>query len=188
MQFGVNLGRRLDPILPRAYFQTRYSYGIVPRTLGIRPNRSRLESELGYFVTKRLSLSAIEMLQISHSGLDFPQDFPSRTDERWRHHDQISRISLLNVGIGGAFAVTKSVEFFTSALTNVWGQNGHSLNRALTFGVNWNFRTRRFVRQAFAGEGNAGGSCAVLCRKCERLFQPPDSVTPALTASLTSGR
>ncbi len=180
---GINLGRRLDPILPKGFFQTRYTYAVVERHLGIRPNRSRVESQFGYFVTRRLRLSALELLQITHSGLDFPQDFPSRKDERWRRHAQISRLNFLNLGVGAGFAVTKSVEFFGSWTTDVWGENGHALNRGLTFGVNWNFRNRRFVRQAFVNE-----SCDVICRKCQRVFQPPDSGEPALTSMLTSGR
>ncbi len=187
-RFGVNLGRRLDPILPRAFFQTRYTYAVVERKLGIRPNRSRVESQFGYFLTSRLRVSALELLQITHSGLDFPRDFPSRKDERWRRHAQITRLNFLNLGIGAGFALTKSVEFFGSWGTDVWGQNGHALNRAVSFGVNWNFRTRRYVRQAFAGESNANESCDVICRKCERVFQQPDSGEPTLTSSLASRR
>ncbi len=187
-RFGVNLGRRLDPILPKAFFQTRYTYAVVERKLGIRPNRSRVESQFGYFLTRRVRVSALELLQITHSGLDFPQDFPSRTDERWRRHAQISRLNFLNLGVGAGFAVTKSVELFGSWGTDVWGQNGHALNRAVSFGVNWNFRTRWFVRQAFAGQGDTNASCDVVCRKCRRVFQQPDSAEPALTSSMTSGR
>jgi len=181
---GVNVGRRLNPILPRAFVQTRYTYAVVEKKLGIRPNRSRLDSQFSYFVTRRLSLSAIELLQITHSGLDFPKDFPSRKDERWRRHAQISRLNFLNLGFGAGFAVSERVELFGSYGTDVWGQNGHALNRIMTFGVNWNFRTRRFVRQAYANP-----SCdSVVCRKCKRIFQPTDPDDSALASSMTSGR
>ncbi len=185
-RFGVNLGRRLDPILPKGFFQTRYTYAIVERHLGIRPNRSRIESQFGYILTRRVRLSALELLQITHSGLDFPQDFPSRKDERWRRHAQISRLNFLNLGVGAGLAVTKSFELFGSWTTDVWGQNGHALNRAVSFGVNWNFRTRWFVRQAFAGQ--ADEICDVVCRKCQRVFPQPDSADPVLTSSMASGR
>jgi hypothetical protein len=181
---GVNVGRRLDPILPRAFVQTRYTYAVVEKKLGIRPNRSRLDSQFSYFVTRRLSLSAIELLQITHSGLDFPKDFPSRKDERWRRHAQISRLNFLNLGFGAGFAVSERVELFGSYGTDVWGQNGHALNRIMTFGVNWNFRTRRFVRQAYLNP-----SCdSVVCRKCELIFQPRDPDDSAVAPSMTSGR
>lgn len=168
VRVGMNLGRRLDPILPKAYFQTQYSYAVVQSTLGFRPDRSRINSEFGYFLTKRVSSNVFESLQITHSGLRFPIDFPCRPPQQttacnnltpqaqaaaltlWHHHDQISQLNFLNLGLGAAFAATESVEFFASALTNVWGENIMSVNRGLTFGVYWNFRTRRFVRQAFA--------------------------------------
>ncbi len=154
---GTNLGRRLDPILPKAYFQTQYSYAVVKSIFDIRPNRSRVNSEFGYFLTKRLSLSALESLQITHSGLRFPEDFPKAiqtpTNPIWHHHDQLSKENFLNLGLGGSFSVTESVEFFATALTTVWGENGvMALHRGLSFGVNWNFRTRRFARQDLTPE------------------------------------
>ncbi|PYT25799.1 MAG: hypothetical protein DMG57_23805 [Acidobacteria bacterium] len=53
---GTNFGRRLDPVLPKAYLQARYSYVFVERVLGISPNRSDVEFTLGYFLTPRLSI------------------------------------------------------------------------------------------------------------------------------------
>src|SRR5881394_1323736 len=44
VQMGINAGRRLDPLLPNAYVQLRYSYALVQRVIGIRPNRSRIET------------------------------------------------------------------------------------------------------------------------------------------------
>src|SRR2546425_1203434 len=100
VQIGMNVGKRLAPLLPNAFLQMRYSYAMVQRVDGIRPNRSRIETQFGYFLTRRLSVQAIAASQITHSGLDFPEDFPSNspTDERWRHHDQISTINFLNLG------------------------------------------------------------------------------------------
>jgi hypothetical protein len=37
--FGTNFGRRLDPLIPKAYIQAQYSYAFVERVLGIAPNR-----------------------------------------------------------------------------------------------------------------------------------------------------
>jgi hypothetical protein len=143
VQIGMNAGRRLNPILPNAFVQMRYSYAIVQQVLGIRPNRSRVETQFGYFLTRRLSLQATAASQITHSGLDFPNDFPSRspTDARWRHHDQISAINFLNVGGGASFSVTRTVQIYSSLLTTVWGQNGHALRTGVSFGVSWGFRT-----------------------------------------------
>jgi len=95
VQMGMSLGRSLAPVLARGYFQMRYGYSIMQRVLGIRPDRSRIETQFGYFVTRRLSLQALAASQITHSGLDFPHDFPVRspTNVAWTHHDQISAIN-----------------------------------------------------------------------------------------------
>src|SRR5215475_5857654 len=78
-QMGFSLGRNLAPVLPRGYFQLSYGYSITQRVLGMRPNRNRMDTELGYFLTRRLSLQAIAASQIVPSGLSFPEDFPVRS-------------------------------------------------------------------------------------------------------------
>jgi hypothetical protein len=90
-----------------------------------------METQFGYFVTRRLSLQAIAASQITHSGLDFPQDFPIRTPTNvtWTHHDQISTINFLNMGGGIAYAITKNWQVYSSLLTTVWGQNGRLADR-----------------------------------------------------------
>jgi len=143
VQMGMSLGRSLAPVLPRGYFQLRYGYSIMQRVLGIRPDRSRIETQFGYFVTRRLSLQALAASQITHSGLDFPHDFPVRspTNVAWTHHDQISAINFLNLGGGIAYGITKNWQVYSSLLTTVWGQNGHALRTGLSAGMSWNFRT-----------------------------------------------
>jgi hypothetical protein len=149
-QFGISVGRQLGPALPNAYFQGGYSFGFAQRILGIRPMRSRLDGEFGYFLGRRLQARAIVLSQISHGGLNFPEDYPDRTptNERWRHHDQISKIDILNVGGGLSFDLSKSWTVFSSLLTSVWGRNGHALQTGLTIGVSWSFRTPLAERPA----------------------------------------
>jgi len=143
VQMGINAGKRLDPLLPNAYVQLRYSYALVQRVVGIRPNRSRIETQFGYFLTRRLALQAIAASQITHGGLDFPDDFPSKSpfDPLWPHHDQISTINFLNLGGGVGVTLTRSIQVYSSLLTSVWGQNGHALRTGLSVGVSWGFRT-----------------------------------------------
>ncbi len=143
VQMGMSLGRSLAPMLPRGYFQLRYGYSIMQRVLGIRPDRSRIETQFGYFMTRRLSFQALAASQITHSGLDFPHDFPVRspTNVTWTHHDQISTINFLNLGGGIAYGITKNWQVYSSLLTTVWGQNGHASRTGLSAGMSWNFRT-----------------------------------------------
>jgi hypothetical protein len=152
LRLGAYLGRQLSPFIRSAYFQVRCSYGIVRRVDGVRPNHSNFDSEFGYFLTKRVAIRALEAFQVSHDGLDVPQDFPSRTDYRWRHHDQTLRVNFLNLGGGVSVAVSKSVDVFASVVTTVWGENGHALQRGLSVGVNWNFRTHRAESQMASRE------------------------------------
>lgn len=156
VRLGLNFGRRLA-VLPNTYFQMQYSYAISQRVLGIRPDRSRVASEFGYFLTRKFAVRALANSQITHSGLDFPEDFPSvsRTNERWRHHDQISRIDDLNLGGGANFALTNSVDVFGSLVHTVWGLNGHALKTGLTIGVSWSFRARRAPPQIALADSGA---------------------------------
>jgi hypothetical protein len=140
VNLGFNAARRLDPVLPNAYFQLRYAYVITQEVLGIRPNRSRIDTELRYFLTPRLAVRALAGSEVTHTGLDFPKDFPSRTNNLWHHHDQISAVNYLNVGGGVSFAVTNSLDVFATMATSVWGENGHALNTGLSLGASWSFR------------------------------------------------
>lgn len=139
---GLNVARRLDPLLSRGYFQTQYSYGITQRIQGIRPNRSRLDAEVGYFVNRRLAVRALQMLQITHEGLNFPEDHRGISAERYHYHDVISRNNFYNVGGGASFTINESWQVFGSLISTVWGQNGGAI-RSVMVGMNWYLPTRR---------------------------------------------
>ena len=73
---GINVGRRLDPILPKAFVQVQYSYAFVERILNISPNRSNVEAQLGYFLTPRLSLLASTQWYYTYNGIEDHFDIP----------------------------------------------------------------------------------------------------------------
>jgi hypothetical protein len=184
MRLGVSVGRAgLGSLLPKAYFQAAYKYAIVQKHLDIRPNRSIVSSQFGYFITRRLNLSAVETLQLTHSGLGFDfVDFPASIrfevppSEKWYRHAQISKNSFLNLGFEVGFAVTPSVDVSGAYVTDVWGINGHALNRGLVFGVNYNFRTRRYENRPLSAQ-----ACDIYCRKCQQVFrEEPNAVNQML--------
>ena len=150
---GTNFGRRLDPVLPKAFLQARYSYAFVERVLGISPNRSDVEFTLGYFLTPRLSLSGTGQWMHTYGGLDFAVNLfhGGLTDEQWRHHDQIARLSLLDVGGGASYAVNQSWVMFASLARSVEGRNGHLHAAVLTVGVSRIFGTRFATERAPLG-------------------------------------
>jgi hypothetical protein len=146
---GCSAGRGFAPILARAYGQAAYSFVIPEKVMGIRTYRSRLDWDVGDFLTDRLAIRTLGALQIGHSGLNVGHsvvdlgDFPIRNPDNivWFHHDQTSRISFLNIGAAGSFALNKSWSLFAALTTTVWGRNGHALSLGEVFGVSWRFRT-----------------------------------------------
>jgi hypothetical protein len=139
---GLNVGTFLGPF---AYVHTHYSYTVVERVVGIRPNRSRLDSEFGYFLTERLALRFAESLLITHDGWDFPEDPPPGSPLAVLvHHDRLQKAQSLHLGGGLSFVLDDSWDVFASVLGFVWGRNGHA-HTAISVGIN-----RRF---AFGGSG-----------------------------------
>jgi len=55
LQMGINVGRDLEDIIPRTYFQARYSYAFVQNVRQFGLNRSNADWEFGYFLKPRLS-------------------------------------------------------------------------------------------------------------------------------------
>lgn len=149
---GGAAGGFLDALAPRLYFHTVASFAIVQEAVGIRPNRSRVEGELGYFVTPRLSIKFIENYQFTHDGIDLLSFTPMTqgvihgtdipiTGEYRRHHDRLQRSNYFTLGGGVALSLTDAVDLFVEAATIVWGENVHPL-RAISVGVNTHFRMR----------------------------------------------
>ena len=143
--FGTNFGRRLDPWIPKAYMQAQYSYALVERVLGIAPNRSNLEFQLGYFLTPRLSLLATGQGMYTHSGveLDYTQFQAGLSDDQWIHHDQIAKASLFDVGGGTSFALTPSWQMFLTVARSIEGRNAHLHAAIATIGVSRSFGGKR---------------------------------------------
>ncbi len=153
--FGTNFGRRLEPLIPKAYMQAQYSYALVERVLGIAPNRSNFEFQLGYFLTPRLSLLATGQGMYTHSGveLDFNQFHAGLSSDQWTHHDQIAKASLLDVGGGTSFAVTPSWQMVLTVAHSIEGRNGHLHAAVVTIGVSRSFGATSKVEKPSLGPG-----------------------------------
>jgi hypothetical protein len=163
---GGSVGGFLDALLPRMFFQATVSYAVVQELVDIRPNRSRVEGELGYFVTPRLSVRFLESYQVTHDGFDL-LSFTPMTDalfhgtdihippEYRRYHDRLQASNYLSLGGGVSFALNDSLEVFADAAQMVWGESVHPL-RGITVGVNTHFSTRR-ANQPLAPNKASGG-------------------------------
>jgi hypothetical protein len=138
---GTNLGRRLDPILPEAYIQARYSYAFVSRVLGIKPNRSYAEVQIGYFVKPGLSVMGTLQGMYTHSGVDLRLGVPKLglTQEQFNVHDQIAKDEILDAGGGVVYGLSPSVEMFASVARSVIGRNTHLHASVITVGFSRTF-------------------------------------------------
>jgi len=141
---GVNLGRRLNPILPNAFVQGRYAFGFSQEVANIAPKRSYAAFQLGYFLTSRLSLQGAAVLTYSHNGINhdynlFPDDL---TDEQWLNHDRISRVNLLDLGANIGFSFNRSTNMVVGVGHSVWGANTHLRTMVVSVGFVKAFGTR----------------------------------------------
>ena len=150
---GGAVGGFLDA-LPGLFFQCQYSYTRTEQIVGIRPNRSRVEGEIGYFITPRFAVRFLESYQVTHDGFDLISFATPMTVAQFhdsgelipanfrRYHDQLQRSDVLNLGGGVNFALNDSLEIFAAASNTVWGKNIHPL-RGFTVGVSTHFSIRR---------------------------------------------
>jgi hypothetical protein len=165
---GVNLGRQLNPWLPRAYVQGRYAFGMVQETAHVAPKRSYAEFQLGYVLTRHLSLQGSAVWTHSHNGIDFINGlFPlNLTDEEYLNHDRISRVNLLDVGVSANYAVTRKTNLFVGWGRSISGVNTHLRALVLTAGVTRTFTARSSEERASAMP--AGDSKKALVCTCAK--------------------
>jgi hypothetical protein len=146
IQAGASFGRRLDPLLPNAYFQARYGFAVPERPLGVWHNRSNLDFDVGYFVTPALTLRTLGFWQITHGG--FREQIDSRaTPLNYAHHDQLDRSIFFDLGFGASYALTRSLDGFASWYKTLSGRNGHKIAGAVTVGVSVNFSPAQMLRR-----------------------------------------
>ena len=126
-RLGANLGRRLNPFLPRAYVQARYAFGFVQQIANVAPRRSYAEFQLGYILNRRLSLQGSAVWTHSHNGIDLIDGvFPKNLrDEQWQNHDRISRVGLLDGGISATYA-RKSIHFPVRWLRTIYSRGQYA--------------------------------------------------------------
>lgn len=164
LEVGTYVGRVLSPALPNAFVQARYSYSFAQKIVGVDHNRSNLDIEFGYFLTRRLRVFTLGTGIKTHGGVDVPDaGWRAMPAEQGRHHDRIGRIDLLNAGGGVQFSLTRSVDVFGSYMKSLAGRNTHALGRGITIGATWSFGGRL---QGFLGaEDTEDSLIKCLCQK-----------------------
>lgn len=149
---GAAIGSFADDLIPGLHFQTRLSYAVVQKAVDVRPNRTAIDSAVGYFITPRLAIEFIETFQYTHDGIDWlPGALAVHNRDVWSrayglNHDRLARSNALTFGAGASFAITEKIGVFGTVSKLAWGEN-LAAPRSMTVGMNWHFQTRRSAAQ-----------------------------------------
>jgi hypothetical protein len=136
---GANVGRLLNPILPRGYFDLRYSYSFVQKLAGMNLDRNNVDLEVGYFLKPSVAVRAIGAVQKTLGGVEAPvsPDSPFFPD-----HDRLERGHYSRIGGGVTFSLPRNMDLYVLLVSTLSGKNVQAFT-ALGIGVSWRFRTRK---------------------------------------------
>jgi hypothetical protein len=165
-RLGVSVGRRLNPVLPKVFVQGQYAFGMSPVVAAnIAPKRSYAELQLGYLLSRRISLQGSSVLTWSHTGIDFDYNlFPNNlTEEQYLNHDRIARGKLLDASGSIAYQVNRSTNFFLSVGHSFYGTNGHLRYVVTTVGFTKAFGTKLSAENTSASAILQEANKAVVC-------------------------
>jgi hypothetical protein len=165
IQMGVYVGQTLERLVPGAFVQARYAFGVPQGVAGERNYRSVMEGEVGYFVRPTLRIFAVATGQVSHAGIRFvaPDFFNYLNADGKIHHDRVSRINSVNIGAGAQLSLTPSIDVFGSIVHTKSMTNGHVLKYAITAGLSWSFHHGPQRASTAASQRDALVKC--LCQK-----------------------
>jgi hypothetical protein len=185
VRVGASLARRLDPLLPEAYIQGRYSFAFRQAVQGLRFNYSFVDVELGYFVSPSLSLRILGYGQFGHDGLkdeEYPLTFPipeGYSISQWLYissqgklmrgqpalpvslrHDQLQLQTTFELGLGASYTVRPSLSVGAQVLRSVYGRGGRATDVSLGIWTTITVLPARSQRQGSARSGKEDRSVA----------------------------
>ena len=144
---GVNVGRHLEPILPRGYAHLRLSYAMLKHFAGFNVNHTNAEWEVGWLANKAIALRFIGAWQANQGGLEFPAG-RVLTPEEFFIHDRVARVDYLQMGGGITFSVSRMFDIHAGYGKTVSARNTHG-DGGIILGLSWRFsRGSRFGRIA----------------------------------------
>jgi len=124
LRMGLNLGWVGRSFLSGLYLQGSYKYALVEEVDGIRPNRTDLGVDAGYFVTTNLVLRASGGYVNTHDGIDWLEDLGEGHEEAFHTHDQLAKTRAATVGGGLSYSFGPATVGL-GVLATVWGENTH---------------------------------------------------------------
>jgi len=136
---GANVGRLLRPILPRGYFDLRYSYSFVQELAGLNLDRNNVDLEVGYFLKSSVAVRLIGAVQKTVGGVEslVPPDSPF-----FPIHDRVERGHYSRIAGGVTFSLRKNVDLYLLLVSTLSGKNIQAFT-APGIGISWNFQTRK---------------------------------------------
>jgi len=136
LQVGMNVGRDLEEIIPRTYFQARYSYAFVQNVEQFGLNRSNVDWEFGYYAKPRVSLRFTGAWQYTYSGLRYPLD--QAIPDFHELHDRAAKSGFLRFGGGLTVTLAKNFDLHADVGNTFRGYTTHG-SRGLSLGISWRF-------------------------------------------------
>ena len=125
---GVSVGRSLDPIARKAFFQGRYGFGYTPQKFAdIALKVSYGEFQLGYLVNRKIVIQGVVSGEYAHNGIDWDYNlFPGNlTQDQWINHIRVSRGKILDAGGSVGYSFNRSTSMVVSVGHSFWGVNTH---------------------------------------------------------------
>jgi hypothetical protein len=137
---GVNVGRRLDPWLPRVLLHLRYGHSFVEELENIDTDRDSIDGEAGYIINDRWSARLFGGWQETHGGLNFPDDVLHDSDLFFAH-DRILDDDHLRAGAGVGLALSDSLTIDGAYVRTLRGSNTH-VGSGVALSLTWGFGPR----------------------------------------------
>lgn len=150
-RFGLTVGRLLDPLLPDAYVQVRYTYAVPEKVLGISHNSSNVGVDLGYLAGSALTLRVIGVWQKTHGGWDVPIDWPARTSPQYLAHDQLNRTDYFRLGGAVAYSITNAIDLNLYGYSTISAKNDVNMS-SLGIAFTYSASPAQLIRRKRAAE------------------------------------
>jgi hypothetical protein len=150
-QIGVAAARLLDPLLPNAYVQLRYMFGMPEKVLGISHDRSQLSFDLGYLLGSAFTVRALGVWQKTHGGWQEPIDWPPPTSPEFQVHDQVRRADYFRLGGAVSYALTGALDINLFGYGTVSAKNDMNMS-GFGASLSWSASPAQLIRKKRGAE------------------------------------
>jgi hypothetical protein len=115
LQMGAWVGRAFG----RGYVQAQGGYALVERVVGMSINRTLLDAEIGYSLSRSVTARATTTVHRTHGGVTWP--LSPRLGHDVRHdHDRVSRDNYVVATAGIVVAVSRRTSVYGTVIRTAW--------------------------------------------------------------------